>query len=44
MTEDELRDRIIVGKLKDDDKPEYVSALHKITDGQVAKMRGKTRG
>ena len=44
MTKEELEDRIIIGKLLDDSRPEYVSELHKITDEQVAKIKQEAGG
>ena len=44
MSKEELKDRIIIGKLQDDDRPEYVSELHKITDEQVAKIKQEAGG
>ena len=38
-SEEELKDRIIIGKLCDVDRPEYVSELHKITTEQVEKVK-----
>ena len=35
MTEDELQDKIVVGKLCDRDRPEFVTQLHEVTDEQV---------
>lgn len=35
MTEDELQDKIIVGKLCDRNRPEFVTQLHEVTDEQV---------
>ncbi len=44
MSKEKLKDRIIIGKLQDDDRPEYVSELHKITDEQVAKIKQEAGG
>lgn len=44
MTKEKLEDRIIIGKLQDDDRPEYVSELHKITDEQVAIIKQEAGG
>ena len=43
MTKEELKDRIIIGKLQDDDRPEYVSELHKITEEEVAKIKEEAK-
>ncbi len=39
MSEEELEDRIIIGKLCDRDRPEYVTELHKITQEQTDLIR-----
>jgi 2-oxoglutarate ferredoxin oxidoreductase subunit beta len=39
MSDEELKDRIIIGELRDEDRPEYVSELHKITEEQVAAIK-----
>jgi 2-oxoglutarate ferredoxin oxidoreductase subunit beta len=44
MSKEELEDRIIIGKLQDDDRPEYVSELHKITNEQVAIIKQEAGG
>lgn len=44
MSKEELKDRIIIGKLQDDSRPEYVSELHKITNEQVAKIKQEAGG
>ncbi len=44
MSKEELEDRIIIGKLQDDDRPEYVSELHKITNEQVAIIKQEASG
>jgi len=42
MSEDELENRIIIGKLCDRDRPEYVTELHKITQEQTDLIRKET--
>ena len=44
MSEEELKDKIIIGKLRDVDRPEYVSELHKITTEQVEKVKKENSG
>lgn len=38
MTEEELEDRIVVGKLCDRDRPEFVDELHRLTREQTLKL------
>jgi len=43
MTEDDLVDKIVIGKLRDVDRPEYTAQLHKLTEEQVELIkRGET--
>ncbi len=42
MTEQELQDKIIVGKLCDLDRPEFVTQLHELTNEQVELLRKET--
>jgi 2-oxoglutarate ferredoxin oxidoreductase subunit beta len=44
MSEDELRDRIVIGKLCDRDRPEYVNELHQVTQEQVEAVRQEVAG
>ncbi len=39
MSAEDLAGKFIIGKLQDQDRPEYVSELHKITEEQVAKTK-----
>lgn len=39
MTEEELKDRIVIGKLRDVVRPEYVAELHKLTNEQVELLK-----
>jgi len=41
MSPDELKDRIVIGKLCDEQRPEYVTELHKVTAEQVACIRAE---
>ncbi|UCG61606.1 MAG: 2-oxoacid:ferredoxin oxidoreductase subunit beta [Candidatus Zixiibacteriota bacterium] len=44
MSEEELKDRIVIGKLCDKERPEYVSELHRITREQVDKLKKEMGG
>lgn len=44
MTEEELEGKIIVGKLRDRERPEYVTELHKLTEEQVADFEKEIAG
>ncbi len=44
MSEEELENRIIIGKLCDRDRPEYVTELHKITQEQTDIIEKETAG
>ncbi|HUU47086.1 MAG TPA: thiamine pyrophosphate-dependent enzyme [Acidobacteriota bacterium] len=44
MSEEELRDRIVIGRLCDRDQPEYVSQLHQIKQEQVAAVAQEVAG
>ena len=39
MSEEELKDKIIIGKLCDQDRPEFVTELHNITSEQVESLK-----
>ncbi|MEE8576688.1 MAG: thiamine pyrophosphate-dependent enzyme [candidate division Zixibacteria bacterium] len=39
MSREELKDRIVIGKMCDEQRPEYVTELHKITREQVESLR-----
>jgi 2-oxoglutarate ferredoxin oxidoreductase subunit beta len=39
MSEDDLKDRIIIGKLRDDERTEYVDELHKLTNEQIELLK-----
>jgi 2-oxoglutarate ferredoxin oxidoreductase subunit beta len=41
MPEQELKDRIVIGKMCDHERPEYVTGLHKITREQVENLRAE---
>ena len=42
-SEEELEDRIIIGKLCDRDRPEYVSELHQLTQRTVAALQAEDK-
>jgi 2-oxoglutarate ferredoxin oxidoreductase subunit beta len=44
MSEEELEDRILIGKLCDRDRPEFVTELHKITQEQVDLIEKEAAG
>jgi len=39
MSEEKLKDKIVIGKLCDDERPEYVAELHKLTNEQVELLK-----
>ncbi|MCP4568087.1 MAG: 2-oxoacid:ferredoxin oxidoreductase subunit beta [FCB group bacterium] len=39
LSEEELKDKIVIGKLCDRDRPEYVSELYNVTNEQVEKLK-----
>ncbi|MBU1711466.1 MAG: 2-oxoacid:ferredoxin oxidoreductase subunit beta [Proteobacteria bacterium] len=41
MSEEELKDKIVVGTLCDRDRPEYVTELHRITTEQVENLKSE---
>lgn len=42
MSEEELKDRIIIGKLRDRERPEFVSELHALKRAQVEALKEET--
>jgi len=39
ISEEKLKDKIVIGKLCDDERPEYVAELHKLTNEQVELLK-----
>ncbi len=44
LPEEKLEGRIIIGKLRDHERPEYTAELHRITREQVEKIRAEQEG